>query len=96
MFNFKKKEKRFTDWGQPGGIAVKFTHSASTAQGSPVQIPARTYALLIKPHCGKHPTYKSRGRLAQMLAQGQSSSAKRGGFVVVGSSGLIFLKKKNK
>src|SRR3712207_6315402 len=36
---------------------------------------------------------KSRGRWAWMLAQGQSSSAKRGGLAVV-SSGLIFLKKK--
>ena len=31
-----------------------------------------------------------------MLAQGQSSSAKRGGLAADVSSGLIFLKKKNK
>ena len=31
-----------------------------------------------------------------MLAQGQSSSAKRGGLVTDVSSGLIFLKKNNK
>ena len=37
------------------------------------------------------PHIKSRGRWACMLAQGQSSSAKRGGLAVV-SSGLIFLK----
>ena len=36
---------------------------------------------------------KSRGRWAQMLAQGQPCSAKRGGLAVV-SSGPIFLKKK--
>ena len=37
---------------------------------------------------------QSRGRWARMLAQGQSSSAKRGGLAVDVSSGLIFLKKK--
>ena len=26
-------------WGQPGGTAVKFAHSASATQGSLVQIP---------------------------------------------------------
>ena len=36
---------------------------------------------------------QSRGRWAQMLAQGQSSSAERGGLADV-SSGQIFLKKK--
>ena len=35
-----------------------------------------------------------RGGWARMLAQGQSSSAKRGGLVADVSSGLIFLKKK--
>ena len=38
-------------------------------------------------------SFISRGRWAQMLAQGQSSSAKRGLAADV-SSGLIFLKKK--
>ena len=38
---------------------------------------------------------KSRGRWARMLAQGQASSAKRGGLAVV-SSGLKVLKKKKK
>ena len=38
---------------------------------------------------------QSRGRWAWMLAQDQSSSAKRGGLAVV-SSGLILLKKKKK
>ena len=37
---------------------------------------------------------ESRGRWARMLAQGQSSSAKKGGLAAV-SSGLIFLKQKN-
>ena len=56
----------------------------------------RTYTLLIRPCCGRHPTYKSRGRWTRMLAQGQSSSAKRGGLAVDISSGVIFLKKKKK
>src|SRR3712207_9592951 len=43
------------------------------------------------PCCVRHPTYKkSRGRWAWMLAQGQSSSAKRGGWAAV-SSGIIFV-----
>ena len=33
-----------------------------------------TYTLLIKPDCGGISHTKSKGRLAQMLAQGQSSS----------------------
>ena len=28
-----------TSWGQPGGAAVKFVHSALAARGSPVRIP---------------------------------------------------------
>ena len=39
---------------------------------------------------------KNRGRWEWMLAQGQSSSAKRGGLAVDVSSGLIFLRKKKK
>ena len=51
-------------------------------------------APLRTPCCSRRPTYKkSRGRWARMLAQSQSSSAKRGGLTAV-SSGLIFLKKK--
>ena len=53
--------------------------------GSPVQ----TYTPLIKLCWGRHPTYKIEERWAQMLAQGQSSSAKRGGLGVDVSSGLI-------
>ena len=44
--------------GQPGGAGVKFTHSASGARGSPVQIPGADMAPLDKPHCGRRPTYK--------------------------------------
>ena len=86
QYSFKKDP-----WSRPSGAAVKYAHSALVAQGSPVQIPGAAMAPVIKPCCGRHPTYKSRGRWAQMLAQGQSSSAKRGGSADVGS-GLIFLK----
>ena len=43
---------------RPGGAAVKFTRSALVAQGSPVRIPGTDMALLGKPCCGRHPTYK--------------------------------------
>ena len=46
--------------GWPGGVAVKFTCSASLAEGSPVQILGADLALLIKPCCGRHPTYMYR------------------------------------
>ena len=42
----------------PGGVVVKFTRSTSVAQGLPVQIPGVDMALLIKPCCGRRPTYK--------------------------------------
>ena len=44
--------------GRPDGAAVKCTRSALTAQGSQVQIPGADMALLGKPCCGRHPTYK--------------------------------------
>ena len=44
--------------GWPGGAVVKFTHSALVAWGSLVQIPGVDMALLGKPCCGRHPTYK--------------------------------------
>ena len=49
----------FVRWsGRPGGAAVKFTHSALAAWGSPVPIPGVDMALLVKPCCGGRPTYK--------------------------------------
>ena len=60
------------------GVVVKLACSASAAQDSWVQIPAQTYTPLIKPCCvaASH-IQKNRGKLAQMLAQGQSSSPKK-------------------
>ena len=52
----------------------------------------QTYPPLIKPCCGRRPTY--RRRWAQMLAQSQSSLAKRGRLAADVSSGLIFQRKK--
>ena len=43
----------------PDGAAVKFAHSASAAQGLPVQILGVDMAPLGKPCCGRHPTYKA-------------------------------------
>ena len=82
--------------GQPGGTAVKCTCSTLAAQGSPVWILGADMALRGKPCCGRRPTYKRRGRWAQMWAQGQFSSAKREGLAADVSSGLIFLEKKRK
>ena len=45
--------------GQPGGTAVKCPRSASPARGSPVWIPGADMALLGKPCCCRHPTYKA-------------------------------------
>ena len=44
--------------GQPGGAAVKFARSTSAAQGSPVRIPDVDMTPLVKPCCGRRPTYK--------------------------------------
>ena len=43
---------------QPSGTALKFTRSASEAQGSLVRILGADMAALGKPCCGRRPTYK--------------------------------------
>ena len=50
----------------------------------------------LESHAVVGPTYKVEEEWAGMLAQGQSSSAKRGELAADVSSGLIFLKKKIK
>ena len=45
--------------GQPGGAAVKCTHSALVAWGLSVWILGADMAPLGKPCCGRHPTYKA-------------------------------------
>ena len=44
--------------GQRHGVAVMFMCSALAAQGSLVQLLGMACTLLIKPCCGRHPTYK--------------------------------------
>ena len=66
-------------WGWPSGVVVKLVHSTSAAWGSQVQIlgmdlySAHLAMLLVAFHI------QNRERLAQMLAQGQSSSPKKSG-----------------
>ena len=78
-------------WSRPGGAVVKCARSALAALSSPVRIPGEDMAPLGKPCYNRCPTYKVEESWAWMLAQGQSSSAKRGGLADV-SSGLVFLK----
>ena len=44
--------------GWPSGVVVIFAHSASVARGLPAGSQVQIYMLLIKPCCGRHPTYK--------------------------------------
>ena len=44
--------------GQPRGTAVKFARSTLAAWGLPVQILGADMAPLVKPCCGRRPTYK--------------------------------------
>ena len=80
----------------PDGIVVKFACSSLTARGSQVQIPGTDLCTAYQAMLWQASPMLDRGRWAQRLAQGQSSSAKIGGLVVNVSSGLIFLTKKIK
>ena len=82
--------------GRPGGTAVKFTHSASAAWGSLVQIPGADMALLVKPCCGRRPLYKVEEDAHGCKLRASLPQQKRGGLAADVSSGLIFLKKKKK
>ena len=46
-------------WGQPGGIVVKFVHSASASRSSQVQIPGRDLHITYQAMLRRHPTYKT-------------------------------------
>ena len=61
--------------GQPRGVVVKFMCSTSAAWGSQFKSQEWTHTPLVKPCCGE-PHIQNRGRLVQMLAQGQYSSLK--------------------
>ena len=63
-------------WGQPSDVVVKFGMLCVGSPGSWVQIPTvdlRYSSAILR----WGPTYKNRGRLAQMLAQGYSSSSEK-------------------
>ena len=83
-------------WGPPGDAVVKFIHFASAAWGLLVQIPGVDLCTAGQAVLWQVSHIESRGRWAWRLAQGQSSSAKKGRLVVDISSGLIFLKKKKR
>ena len=62
--------------GPAGGVRVKFTRFSSAAQGSPVRIPGADLHTTYQAMLCQRPTYINGGRWAQILAQGQPSSAK--------------------
>ena len=50
-----ERKSKILTWGLPGGLVVKFPHSALETQGSQVQIPGTDLAPLIKQCCGSIP-----------------------------------------
>ena len=66
-------------WGRPSDAVVKFACSALAAQASLVWIPGANLCTTCQAVLWKVSHIQSRGKWARMLAQGQSSSAKRGG-----------------
>ena len=79
--------------GRPGGAVVKFAHSASVAGCSLVQILGTDLCILIKPCCGRCPTYKTYRKMSTDVSSGLIFLSKNGGFAVDVGSGLTFLKK---
>ena len=63
--------------GWPCGAAVKFTHSALAASGLPVQIQGADLCTTCQAMLWQASCIYSRGRWAWILAQGQSSLAKK-------------------
>ena len=91
------EDQKLISQSRPGRAAVKFVCSASVAWGWQFWIWHRPTHCLSSHAVVGIPHIKNRGRWAQMLALGQSSSANRGGLAVDVSSRIIFLKtKKNK
>ena len=54
-YRYKRHSQKILMRCQPGGLVVKFVHSASAAWGSQVLILGPDLALLIRPHCGSIP-----------------------------------------
>ena len=91
---FKSYMYVFRGWHS--GTVVKFACSALTAQGSVAQIPGVDLHATFQAMLQQASHIENRGRRPWILAQGQPSSAKRGGLAADLSSGLIFLKRKRK
>ena len=88
----KLHHKNLFTGGLPGGTVVNFAHSTSMAWGSAVRILGVDLHTTCQALLWQASHIESKGRWAWMLAQGQSSSAKRGKLAADISSGLIFLK----
>ena len=80
--------------GQPSGTVVKFAHSTLAYQGLPVRVLGADPCTDCQAMLWQASHIQNRRRWAQMLAQGQSYSAKRGRLAADVSSGLIFLNQK--
>ena len=90
--NFKK---RSIERGRPSVVAVKLTQCFG-GLGSPIQILRADLCTAYQTMLWQVFHTQNGGRWGLMLAQGQSSSAKRGGLAVDISSGLICLGNKKK
>ena len=71
-------QSKSLDRGQPGGVVVGFRCSTLAACGLWVWIPGANLHTAHQVMLWQHPTYKIEGDRQQMLAQGQSSSSKKG------------------
>ena len=80
-------------WGQPHGLVVKFSMLSFAGLSS---VPGCERVPFIGGHAVPATHIQNRGRLAQMLGQGQYTQGKRGRLAADVSSGPIFLSKKEK